>query len=333
MRSVLAVTPPSRTGGVTQRAYDAARIDAGYAETPRADKLVRRFNLRWARLVAIVATDPDALRTIARSASPAVRSVLTESEVVNALLTAAHYLGADELSPASYEQARCALNAAIARRHRHGRAAAPLPSVDVIREKFSFAAVVADAGLAVAARREQRLMTRAAAVTLFIEHCGFLPRQLDLRWFATHHGIQLVDREHERHRIAVGAAATEARRLGRWFPMSSPATLPDDWQRAAHADSPALAHARAAFPAARRAGYTVEEVRDSIRRAFELLVPGATLTQERYRLLSVAHGLPSPSVIGRLATRERTSFGALVREVATERAEAARRATPDCTRV
>lgn len=331
MRAVLAAAQPAGTGSVTQRAYGAARVQAGYADTPRADKLVLRFGLPWGRLVAIVSTDPDAPRTIARATSPPVRSVLTEAETVDALQTAAQHLGASELSPARYEQARRALNAATARRHLHGRAAAPMPSVDVIREKFSFAAVVADAGLAVAARREQRLMTRAAAVTLFIEHCGFVPRQLDLRWFASHHGMQLVDREHERHRAAVAAAAAEAGRLGRWFPTSSPTALPDGWQLGAQADSPALARARAAFPAARKAGYSIEEVREGIRQAFDLLDPGAALTQERYRTLSVDHGLPSPSVIGRLAKRQQTSFGALVRGVASERAEAARHTPPACT--
>jgi hypothetical protein len=69
-------------------------------------------------------------------------------------------------------------------------------------------------------------------------------------------------------------------------------------------------------------GYSLDEIRDAIPRAFDLVEPGHSLTQARYRALAVEHRLPSPSVIQRLAPKHGMSFGMLVREIATESATA-----------
>lgn len=107
---------------------------------------------------------------------------------------------------------------------------------------------------------------------------------------------------------------------------SSPVPLPLGWAAIAAADSDALVRAREAYPAAQRAGYTLDEIPDAIHQAFDALTSGEPLTQRHYRALSVELGLPSPSVIQRMSTRRNTSFGVLVREVAAERAARSRRA-------
>lgn len=319
MREVLVTVTRTNEVAVTQREYDRARIASGYARTPRADKLAARFGLPWARLVSIVREDENAARAIARAAHVQDRSVLTRTEAIAALRAAARHLRTDQLSPAEYERARRDLDETVHRRRIHGRPAAALPALAVIRDKFEFAEIAATAGLTVPRRAEQALMPRRDAVALFIGHCGFVPRQLDLAWFARHHRIQLVDREHEPHRVAVASAREAAQLRGLDFPTSPP---PTDWQQVAARDSSALAEARAQSPAARKSGYSLDEAREAIRRAFDLLGPGLALTQERYRALSTEHGLPSPSVIQRLGNKHGTSFGTLVREVAAERASA-----------
>ncbi len=185
MREVLLIADPHHPLRVTQRQYDNARQSSGLGHTPRADKLVERYGLPWRRLLLTVIRDEDAARTIARATHATVRLVLTRLEAVAALRAAARHLNTDQLTPVSYEEARKQLDASVRRRHLHGRSVTPLPSVDVIRAKFSFPDLATDAGLRVVPRDSQRLMPRSEAVILFIEHCGFLPRQLDLCWFAS----------------------------------------------------------------------------------------------------------------------------------------------------
>lgn len=199
-----------------------------------------------------------------------------------------------------------------------------MPALGVIRDKFSFTEVAAAAGLVITPRTTRSLLPRSEAVILFVEHCGFLPRQADLAWFARQHRIQLVSRSRELHRQAITAARVTAEDQDRPFPAHLPVVPPPGWQHAASRDSPALAQARERYPAARKGGYGIEEVRGAIRRAFDLSGPGVALTQERYRALSTAHGLPSPSVIQRLGSKHGTSFGTLVREIASERATGCR---------
>ncbi|CAB4918117.1 unannotated protein [freshwater metagenome] len=124
--------------------------------------------------------------------------------------------------------------------------------------------------------------------------------------------------------MAMQAARDDARARGRWFPPTRPYELRIGWRDETAEISPALAAASRACPAPRKAGYSLDEVREALRTALDLLGPGQALTQRNYRVLSVEHGLPSPSVIQRLTTRLDTSFGALVREVAAERAAAQR---------
>ncbi len=328
MRAVIQAADPSTPATVTQRAYNEARCHIGFGHTPRAEKLTGRYGVEWAPLVRMVSTEELPARTIARASHVREREVLTTAEAVFAFQAVGRRLGTDEITPALYEQGRQTINREVGRRYRHGSAAMPLPSLDVVREKFAFTEIAAAAGLRCAERAVQRLMPRAHAVLLFVEHCGFQPGQEELRRFARHHRVQLVAREHERHSQAIATARAESARTGRWFPTRRPLALPTGWQQYAQADSPALSRARAEFPAAKKAGYTVEEVRAAVRRAFDLLPPGEALTQERYRALSTAHGLPSPSVIQRLTQRTGTGFGTLVREVALERAAAMRAQAP-----
>lgn len=324
MHAVIHAADPSTPATVTQQAYNDARCRIGFGHTPRAENLPARYGVEWAPLVRMVSADELPARTIARASHVRGREVLTAAEAVFAFQAVARRFGADEITPALYEQGRQAINREVSRRHQHGSAALPLPSLGVVREKFAFTEIAAAAGLRCAERTVQRLMPRAQAVLLFVEHCGFQPGQEELRRFAQHHRVRLVAREHEPHSQAVATARAESIRTGRWFPARRPLALPTEWQQYAQANSPAMSRARAEFPAAKKAGYTVEEVRAAIRRAFGLLPPGETLTQERYRALSTTHGLPSPSVIQRLGQRTGAGFGTLVREIALERANAMR---------
>ncbi|HST54462.1 MAG TPA: hypothetical protein VLJ42_01030 [Solirubrobacteraceae bacterium] len=326
MREVVATTQQRAT--VTQQSYNQARREIGFGHTPRADKLAARYGMEWSALVRVIGAEELRARTIARATHSREREVLTTAEAVFALQAVARRLATEEITPTIYEHERQAINAEVRRRYRHGSAAVPLPSVDVLREKFEFAEIMDAAGLRYAERAAQRLMPRASAVLLFLEHCGFLPGQQDLRWFARHHRIQLVAEERERHLHATDTARATWKRDGRWFPASRRRRRLLAGRNWLPRGSPALRRARAAFPAARKAGYTEREIRDAVRRAFSLLPPGQTLTQERYRMLSTEHGLPSPSVIQRSSKQTGTGFGALVREVAAERAAAIRDAQP-----
>lgn len=328
-REVLLAANPEHPEAVTQRAYDAARAAVGHAATPRADQLVSRFGVGWATLRDRILNHPDPAYALAVHSKQQVRRVLTRAESVAAIRRAAAWLGTTELSYAQYEQARQAIDAQAARRHGHGRHLVPLPTADLIRHKASFPELVAEAGLTVPGALRHAALPRADAVVVFLEHYGFVPTQLELDWFGRHHGIQLVHRFHRDlpQSVVVGLARERMQALGRWFPDRVPLRLarPDGWEQLADG-APALVALARQYPRQRAPGqgYTLEELRESIARAFDALPPGERLTAERYRAMSRAHGLPSMKTVAKVGKANGTSFSGLVRDEAARRAAAKR---------
>lgn len=165
-------------------------------------------------------------------------------------------------------------------------------------------------------------MSRDAAIVLFIEHCGFVPKLLDLAWFGKHHEIMFVHPKWERHTVILDRVRTRWIECGRYWPERGRlAQPPANWQELAAIESPEILAARAAHPADRPPGSrTLDDVIADTHRAFDLLPPGTRLTQERYRMLVREHGLVSVSVARRVAEQHGLTHGQLVRQVARSRA-------------
>lgn len=308
---------------VTQRAYDEARQAAGHDDSPRADKLAARFKVSWSRFAQVVITEEHPARVLAQADYRRAVRWHTETEIVSAIATAAAWLGTDHIDQASYERARLALNAVASRRHLHGRAAAPLPAVSVIRFRLSWADAVAQAGLQPPPRPVLPSMPRSAMLALFIEHCGFVPTREQLRQFARHHRIRAAD-HNEPVKVAMAAVAEHFEQLGRWCPPHRPGASPDDARARMTRDSPAVRAASEAYPA-RHPGWSLDDIRDAIAAAFDALGPGERLTADRYTaIVRQQPGLPTTGQVARTLRRHDTSWATLVREEAARRAAAAR---------
>ena len=116
------------------------------------------------------------------------------------------------------------------------------------------------------------------------------------------------------------------RDMGRWFPPIKTRGIerPEDWQRLGDR-SPLLAELARLYPRQRAVdeGYTIEEIREVLARAWELVPRGKRLTVAEYCKLYRANGWPHDFTINKLAKRHDTSFAKLVQEEAARRAKAA----------
>lgn len=322
---VLRAAAPEAPETVTQRAYDAARAGAGHPTSPRADRLVASFGVSWPRLRAIVLTSANPGHAIAQAARQHRRRVLTLPEAISAVRRAASALDTDELTAASYEDARRALDERGRRRHRHGRHLTPMPSADVIHHAHGFARVAQAAGLRTPDTTYAPSVPRAEAVTVFLEAFGFLPRSNDLDWFGREYGIQLANKRAISHVDSVEQARATAASLGRWFPVDVPrGRRPSDWQTTS-VDAERIEHLATAYPRKRTAGqaFTLDDLRVGIAAAFDLVEPGERVTVTRNKALARAHGLPNYGTLHERAKEHGTTFPKLVREEAARRARAA----------
>lgn len=331
MKEVLCLADAERPDRVTQRAFDVARVAAGYEAQPRADRLAARFGLPWAELRARVLAEPDPAFVLERSrvGRSQSRRIVTRAECVEAVRRVAARRQVDAMTAAEYEETRLVMNAETARRHRHGRHVLPLPSAGQIQVKFSFADVAAAAGVQVPRLPGRTMLARADAVMAFIEHYGFQPRQSDLQWFGRHHGIQLVMAHKDPHRVAVAEARERFAAMGRWFPaVASVKARPEEWEHLGD-DSPVLAALAAQHSRKRTAheAYSPEEIRQAISTAYDAREPGQALTGARYRQLARKLGLPSLKTVYYAAADDTQTFRALVRAEEQRRAKAARART------
>jgi hypothetical protein len=320
---VLRTADPVHPEIVTCRAYNAAREPAGYAETPRADRLAARFGVSWSRFVTTVLTEEHPAAALAKSDYQRVRRRLTETQIVDALQTAAAWQGTEHISPAAYEEARLALDAIARRRHLHGRATEPLPAAAVIRTRWSFPEAAAAAGLTVTRREDRPTMPRHEVVRLFVASCGFVPRARHILKFTSHHRICLANKRDDPHAPAVDEARERALAAGEWFPADL-GTVPADWRERLMQESEATREASQRYPAKHRGTYTVDELRAAVEFAFDQLEPGERLTQERWQYITKVHQLPQGGAAWRAAKAAGITWSAMVREVAAERAGAIR---------
>lgn len=319
MRDVLLAADSERPDRVTQRAYNAARSKAGHPDSPRADRIAARFGVPWATLCDRVAKHENPAYALAVASKQQVRRLLTLAEAAAALRTAAARRGTQDISPDAYERARQLINADIARRHLHAAHIAPLPSADTIRVSVRWENALAASGLDAAIIPRRHAMPRWQAVALFIEHYGFRPTINETRWFGRYHRIALADHMREPHGEAFSAAQASFAELGRWFPTKHPKIKPDEWQASASSDLPAIAAAATAYPAVQRAGYSLDEARAAVSRAFDLCDPDLRLTSDRYRALSAQHGLPGLTQINRVAAKHGMTFATIRADEAAAR--------------
>jgi len=319
VRDVLLAADAQAPDTVSQRAYDAARADAGHPKSPRADRIAARLGVPWPTLRDRVANHKNPGYALALANKQRARRVLTLAEAAAAIRTAASRLGVEQLSPDDYERARQEVNADIARRHRHAAHIAPLPSVDTIRVGLGWDQALAASGLAPKPTPRRVAMPRWRAVVLFVEHYGFRPTLYEVRWFGRHHRIALAAQKHDPHADAIATAAAYFAERDRWFPSAVPRIKSDDWQASVETAEPDIAAAATEFPAVNRKGYTLEEARAAVSRAFDLCDPTQRLTSHRYRALSALHGLPGLTQINRVAGEQGLTFAALRDEEAAAR--------------
>lgn len=322
---VLRAADPDAPHTVTQRAYDRARHETGHAYTPHANKLVATFGVGWTRFKTIALDADDPATTLVRATQTQQRRVLTLAEASAALALVASRLGVEVLTGVTYDREREVIDAAMARRHRHGRHLIALPSSGTISRGPGLSRALAAAGL-----RSPRLTTRPAldrsdAVRVFVDHFGFLPTREDLDWFGRAHGIQLVTQGGASHGIAVTTARAQAVGLGRWFPDRTPGSARPARARWEHlgTGSTVIDGLAREYPRKRtsRQPYTLDDCQQAIGQAFALLGPGERLTADRYRALASAHGLVSYGKASARAKDARTTFAQLVRDEAARRAQ------------
>lgn len=322
---VLCAADPDAPDTVTQRAYDEARVGLGHGDTPRADKLVSRFGVGWAVLRDRVLNTDDPARALSIAAKKQTRRVLTTAEAAAALRRAATYLDRNELTTNSYNTAREALNARAAARHTHGQHLIPLPEAEIITRKFKWSDVVKAAGLKMPPTYVPTRLPRDEAICVFIETFGFMPRKEDINWMGREFGVQLFKEMDDQHGPAAQAARERFEGSGRWFPPIKTRGLdrPDNWQQLGDG-SVALSELARVCPRQRAMdeGYTIEEVREVLRAAWEVVPRGKRLTVSEYSKLYKANGWPHYFTINKLAKQHDTSFTKLVQEEAGRRAKA-----------
>lgn len=275
-------------------------------------------------------SDPAYSIERAQAGKDQARRVITKPECVAAIKQVLARLGTTKLTRCQYDDAREAINAEAKRRHLHGRHIVPLPhSQQITVTCGSFAAALNAAGAMTAQVSGRTKITRAHAVEVFVEHFGFRPSQRDLQWFGRHHRIQMVMLHREPHGRAIEAARQRFEELGRWFPPAPPpgdrAERPEDWEQLGEG-SEVLADLAQRFPRLRttREGYSPEEIREAISKAYDALPPGQRLTGALYRERSGELGLPSLKTIYQAAADDTQTFRALVKAEEQRRAKAAR---------
>lgn len=131
----------------------------------------------------------------------------------------------------------------------------------------------------------------------------------------------------EPHSQAVAAARAQFEEMGRWFPaLASAKDRPADWEQLGD-DSEVLADLASRFPRrrTRQEGFSPEEIREAIAKAYDALAPGQRLTAAVYRQLTDELGLPSVKTIYQAAADDSQTFRSLVKAEEQRRAKAARK--------
>ncbi len=324
MDDVLRVADADRPDRVTQRAYNAARQQAGYGATPRAEKLAARFGAPWSTLITALINEERPAWVLTQT-DQRTRITRSQAEVVFAVQAAARWLGTDHINQGSYERARREINRAVQRRHLHGRVFVSLPAVSTVRRRMPFSKAAAAAGLTISPRQVKPAMPREHLTALFVEHCGFSPTVVQLIRFASYHRIRLADIRDDPHAPGVAAAREAFRQAGRWYPPAVRRASPPDAAARIERSSRDIRRAGERFPATKKEGYTLDDLREALRAAFELMPPGESLTSISYLAASELHPhLPNRTMIRKAAARLGTSWEELAQELVREQAESLR---------
>jgi hypothetical protein len=294
---------------VTQRAFNAARQGAGHPECPEASYIVRRLGYSWPEFLKLaLAENGSSFKTLAQHTrewgQPDIRTCAL------ALRAVAHRLQAKTVRPNEYALER----EEIIRRSRgtnRVQLEEQLPTHGQV-EHYGWDRVLEEAALKTrpGVPRVQGV-PMPDAIERFLIVQGRLPSHTDIIRFAKEQGFALGKNK----QILKDIEELRERRSqrGLWTPARLPKpTQQPPWQ------SSAVPGLDAKNPRVRRGYWTLELVEEGLSLAVENLKPGEQLTvQALLRMSKSIEGIPAPSVVGRVAKENGTSFSTL-RTVASQ---------------
>lgn len=285
------VEPAARR--LTQRHFDALRVDAGHPEAPSARQICARLGIGWDAVLELALERDDADRSIGVLEGVDRDEDLSLEVVVEALALIAGRLGQASLIPLEYRAECERLQGEQARRHRHGQQI-ELPTIGQIEHLLGWDRALALAGLEPRAPRPRRLGTPLAeALDRVIDLYGALPTKPELACAAMAVGISLA---REPWRPAIEDLRIRRRRAGKWTPPRPPRPdeRPDYDVLPPGFDGP-LDLGEGARRRAPRA-HTVEVVEEAMRAFLSELPSKEAPTQQRYLAYCRRHpGTPWPS--------------------------------------
>ena len=323
VRDVSSAVNPDDPRAVSQREFDAARADAGWADAPLARTICRRLDVGWEYLLrAVHHPTGDVGQLVAVGAANHGRVGLSLDDVLAAMRQAAIRLGQRTLSTLDYDRAHREMSAARNRRRNHRNLAS-----DGLPERYQIVAVLSKhemtwtdgltaAGLEpLEAPDPRRAPPVIEVLKVFAEAQRAIPVSMtQLERWARREGIA-VPRRVTRARLdeAIGALKDERRAAGEpELPVSRSGL---DHLASIKREGPPLLHKK----------WTEEEIVEGLVVALSLLGPRERLTQSKLRELADEHAeIPGYSVIFRLSRRLKDK-GLANKDFPSWRSEAARR--------
>jgi hypothetical protein len=307
---------------VSQRAYDQARAQAGFPDSPTAQACARRLTMRWPEALSLAfSSDRDLPATLGAASRRDERPQMAPEIAADAIRTVATYGGADELDPVLYDRLRDELVIRDRRAWRHGGGLdVTLPTSSQIRiacrnpnDREGWVSALSLAGLA-KPRTSRGSVAVDVALEWFLQDAGWLPRSRDtLILYAKARGFAVVDHVVLAEHLQVLHARRSAQ--GLWTPQPIPVG-----SRRPRFEVRVLERAsRAAYVQ----GATYATILDALLSALE--VSDGALTQDAYQAWSAGRpAAPSLRLVQRIARQHRKTFAEVRSEAIRMRVHGAR---------
>lgn len=279
--AVARVADPGRPAQVSQRAWDAARASAGFADAPTAKQVSARLRLPWRGCLAIaLASDLDLDQSLGRRFGEPDDPTLGVEAIRAALRTVALRLKKRTLSIADYTSERREMLSAVRRALLHpGELTLPTEG-QIRRVAGSWEQALILAGLEPRPTPAgSKGLSIVEALDLHLEAHGFLPSTRQLERFARAQGFALAKRR-RCYADYFSELATARAEWGKWTPAAVPTRggLPEpDYE----ADG--MLPAAEPRPGRRRKRWTRPECVTALQLFLDELPPGARPTQRRYQ--------------------------------------------------
>jgi hypothetical protein len=221
--AVARVAAPEAPGQISQRAYDAARAAAGYANAPTAKQIAARLGMSWKAVLAL-ALDPTRSvdSVLGAREGEEDKPWLTSKDVCAALKIVARRLGKKTLKPVEYRLERKRMLDAARHSYRHLSELSLPTEGQIERTAGSWDEALVIAGLAPRPRATAGMGVPIVAVLeLFLETFGYLPGVAQLEGFARAQGIPLAKRRRP-YADYIAELAKERAEWGKWTPEKPP---------------------------------------------------------------------------------------------------------------